>query len=228
MQFTVVNNCPYPLGVFASDRQYSPKEFARMIKPAEVLKKAIYEYYWYNKKNEEWVDVIDKNSSPYLRYYGLAVDDIEVYNLNRVLQYLYVFFTKIIDKKITLWYYQIPIKEYFNQYDTMAVYQYTVKVNDGDGTPTISSDPSLGTLLVDYYGEPLKVQSEQVDWIPTMEMQQTHSTWQTPLIILALVAVIIVAIVLVFAVTIKQPNSVSKYISNHVENIQTTQPEYLG
>ncbi len=230
MQFTVINNCSFAVCVFASNVKYTSKQLGKMINPQDILKKAIYDYYWHNKLTLDWVDQTKNNLVPYFTYYGFArpTDSVEVYNLNRVSEYLYVFFTQIVDKKITLWYYMIPTKYYFNQYDTMAVYQYTISLNEGSGNTTITSDANTGALLVEYFGDPDQINQQQLEWTPTMEQQSTGMTWQLPLIVLALVAVLVVAIIIVFAITIKQPNSVNKYISNNVENIRTVQPEYLS
>lgn len=230
MQFTVTNNCDFPIDVYASNIDYSPSQLAKMIDVKDVLKKAVYDYYWGNKLNLEWSSQIQKNTVPYLKCYGIAkpTDSVEVYNLSRVSEYLYTFFTQVIDKKIILSYFQIPIREYFNQYDTMAVYQYTVRVNQDDGTTLATSDASTGALLVDYFGTPYTVNQQQVDWVPSMSEQTNNSIWQFPVIIFLLIIMMVVAIIVVFVVTFKQPNSVNKYVTQRVDNIQVREDENLS
>lgn len=230
MQFTVVNNCDFPIDVFSSNIDYSPTDLSKILDVKDALKKAVYDYYWSKQENLDWSTQIQQNVKPYLKYYGFARPDdtVEVYNLNRVSEFLYVFFTRIVDKKITLWYYQIPIRNYFNQYDTMAVYQYTVRVNDSDGTTLATSDASTGALLIDYFGTPLDICEQSVDWIPSVQQTGNGITWQLPVIILIFVIMIIVAIVIVFVITIKQPNSVTKYISQNIEKVEKMEPEYLS
>jgi hypothetical protein len=207
MQFTVTNNCDFPIDVYASNVDYSPGQLAKMIDAKDVLKKAIYDYYWGNKLNLDWSSKIQKNTISYLKYYGIAkpTDSVEVYNLSRVSEYLYTFFTQVIDKKIVLSYFQIPIREYFNKYDTMAVYQYTVRVNQDSGTTLATSDASTGALLVDYFGVAYNVEQQKVDWMPSMQEQTNHTTWQLPIIIFILIIMMVVAIIIVFVITIKQP-----------------------
>jgi hypothetical protein len=230
MQFTVINNCDFPICALSSNTDYTDKDLSGMLNVKDTLKKAVYDYYWGSQINHQWAVQVQKNTVPYFKYYGFAQpsDSIEVYNLSRVSEYLYAFFTKIVDKKITLWYYQIPIRSYFNQYDTMAVYQFTVRINEGSGNPVITSDASTGALLVDYFGDPIDICTQQVDWVPSMSEQTNNQTWQLPLIILVFVVMIIVAVIIVFVITIKQPNSVNKYISQRVERVEVTEPEYLS
>ncbi len=66
-----------------------------------------FDYYWSKQENLDWSTQIQQNVKPYLKYYGFARPDdtVEVYNLNRVSEFLYVFFKRNVDKKITLWYY---------------------------------------------------------------------------------------------------------------------------
>ena len=230
MQFTVINNCDFSIDVFSSNVNYSASDLSRMLDMKDVLKKAVYEYYWSGHENQEWSHQIQKNIVPYMKYYGLAKpsETVEVYNLSRVSEYLYAFFTKIVNKKITLWYYQRPIRTYFNEYDTMAVYQYSVRVNDIEGTTTATSDASTGALLVDYFGTALAICKQKVDWTPNMQEQTNNHVWHLPLIIFIFILMMIVAIIIVFVITIKQPNSVNKYISQNIERVEKVEPQYLS
>lgn len=228
MQFTVLNNCPFPICAFTSDVRYTTDDLAKMLKPSEVLKKAIYDYYWYNHADSEVASHLHNNATPYMKYLGCSSDSIEVYNMNRVSQFLYIFFTKIVHKKITLWYYEIPIKRYFNKYDTMAVYQFTVRINCREGDVTVTSDANTGALLIDYFGDAEQIESQSVEWVPSMQLQTTDHSWKFAFLVFVFIVILIVGIIFVFAITIRQPKSTTKYVTNKVENIETKAPEYLS
>ena len=229
MQFTITNNCEYPICVFSSREKYSSRQLENMIKPKEVLKKVIYDHYWHNHLTDDWVLQVQK-IVPSMTYYGYSdsTDSIEVYNINRVPEYIYAFFVQIIDKKVTLLYHLIPAKKFFNEYNDMAIYQYKLRIRDGDHEAISVGDPNTGALIVDYFSIGREIDNQVLEWMPSMEQSSSH-TWLIPLLGLIFILCAIFAIVIVFMITLRQPNSVTKFISNRVENIEAPkEPEYLS
>lgn len=229
MQFSVTNECSYTIHVFNSNILYSTEQLGKIINPREVLKKAAYDYYWNASTDNVVVDQVRTSTNPYLSYYGSAKPDssVDIFNVARIPQYLYVFFLTFSDKKAKLNYHLVDAKEYFNQYDTMAVYQYIISINSAAEPNVVAeSDASTGTLLVKYYDPGQQIDLQKVDWVPTLEADS--GGWQYPLIVLFIIILMIVAIIIAFAVLFTPNSHTVNYVTNHSENYEKVTPEYLS
>lgn len=222
MQFIVTNLCPYPVAVFASNIHYSPKQLSSSISPQQILKKVAYDFYWHNKLTNDWAHHIRTNMEPFMTFYGFAGDNpINVYNITRVPQYLYVFYVKAMNKKVSLWYHLVTPAEYFNQFDNMAVYQYNINLNDAQQPNIVaSSDASTGALLIDYYDPGTMLNSQEADWTPTLQPQTTF--WQYPIIVGFLILLMILGIVIACVVLYSPSKESNLYITKNVEVIEKT------
>jgi len=228
MQFSVINNCPTHIGVFQSNVDYTSEQLGKMIGPKEILKKIAYDYYWHDKLQNDWVNHIHHTTKPYLQLLGFAgpTEHVDIYNIIRVPEFLYIFFIHTANDKAELWYYKIASKYYFNQFDKMTVYQYNIRVNEGSKEHIIG-DKNLesGILTIDYFSPGKKIGSQVVDWVPDAS-QPTNTTWQFPIILFVFVLLIIVAIVITAGVMLTQPTqhtqiiNQEKYIQNQQEDIR--------
>jgi hypothetical protein len=229
MQFSVTNQCPYTIYAFHSNILYDATQLGRIINPRDVVKKAAYEYFWNSVTDDSIVHQIRNTTNPYMQFIGLARPDgeVDMFNMARIPQYLYVFFMKFSDKKAELWYHLVDAKEYFNQYDTMAVYQYIISMNTSPEPNVVAeSDENTGTLLVKYYDPGQQIEIQKVDWVPTLTASSNE--WQYPLVVLFIIILMIVGIVVGAAVLFSPNNKTINYVTNHSENYEKVTPQYLS
>lgn len=224
MQFSVINNTLNNIGVFYSNLDYDSKQLNNMINPGEILKKVAYDHFWHSRENDEWVNHINYTMKPYLHYNGFAKpsNKVDIYNINHVPEYLYVFYVQKDDKKVSLRYYKVQAKYYFTLYNTSAIYQYNITINDGhDGKSyhhDVTGTNDNGTLTVDYYGYSLPLNYQSVDWLPLVQEYKDNHSWQFPLILLVFVLLIIVAIIITAAVFAKPALEYVKHVTNEISN----------
>lgn len=229
MQFSVLNQCDYGFGVFHSNILYTPKQLSKIIAPQDVLKKTINDHAWRNDHTDDWINRIRQNTQPYLQFSGFATpsNSVDIYNLTRVPQYLYVFYIRLTDKKVTLWYHLVDARNYFSQYDYMAVYQFTISVHNAPSPRIVAeSDENTGTLFIKYYDPGMQLDQQNVDWIPPT--LTTGDEWKFPLITLLLIIIMIVGIIIAFAALYRGATHVTKNYTNNITEKRDIEPNYLS
>lgn len=232
MQFTINNGSSNSLCVFHSNRNYTDSQLVKMIRPDDLLQKMAFDYYWYKKQNDDLANYLINQLNPYVQYYGTALPgaDVQVFNVNRVPEYLYVFFPVLVNNTAQLWYYQISSKTYFSQFDTFSVYQYTISITDQAETPVIVSenDETQGLLYITYTGTPIQLSFQKLAWQPEVNLNGTnHIAWQAPLLVFLFVIFIMIAIVITFAVAMKTINTSTYHITKNIEHPVKYEPQIL-
>lgn len=220
MQFVIQNNSDYTIAAFHSNVDYNTVALRKIIQPNEVLRKAAYEYYWRNVKSTDWVNHV-QHSATSLKMYGFMSpgESIDVYNIVRVPEYLYIFCGDYQDKTATLKYCKLALKSLFSEYSDYSVNVLSVAITN-PGEPNVSSEynGSAGELHFEYTDTPKKIGSASVKWQPTDDVSDTQNDhpWLMPLLIVIMVGFLIAAIVITATIFMRPARELNYFIHKNV------------